>query len=135
MQNLNLKCLDQAFRSSLKTHFSEETLILKLVEKIEQIPNYETLKFNPFLVEFLCRCIESATIDNKLVLDKQALLMNAYGKLYDLDDKDKVIVIHIIEYIHGNNLIKPASIAIVKFVKAILAKFGTKLVSLAIDKA
>ena len=73
MQNLNLKCLDQAFRSSLKTHFSEETLILKLVEKIEQIPNYETLKFNPFLVEFLCRCIESATIDNKLVLDKEAL--------------------------------------------------------------
>ena len=61
--------------------------------------------------------------------------MNVYGKLYDLDDKDKVIVIHIIEYIHGNNLIKPASTAIVKFVKEILAKFGTKLVSLAIDKS
>ena len=132
MQNLNLKCLDQAFRSSLKTHFSEETLILKLVEKIEQIPNYETLKFNPFLVEFLCRCIESATIDNKLVLDKQALLMNVYGKLYDLDDKDKVIVIHIIEYIHGNNLIKPASIAIIKIVKTIIAKLVTKLIPFSI---
>ena len=132
MQNLNLKCLDQAFRSSLKTHFSEETLILKLVEKIEQIPNYETLKFNPFLVEFLCRCIESATIDNKLVLDKQALLMNVYGKLYDLDDKDKVIVIHIIEYIHGNNLIKPVSIAIIKIVKEIIAKLGSKLISFSI---
>ena len=135
MQNLNLKCLDQAFRSSLKTHFSEETLILKLTEKIEHIPNYEQLKFNPFLIEFLCRCIESATIDNKLVLDKQALLMNVYGKLYDLDDKDKVIVIHIIEYIHGNNLIKPSTIAIIKFIKEMLAKLGGKLVSVAIDKA
>ena len=52
MQNLNLKCLGQAFRSSLTTHFSEETLMLKLTEKIEQIPNYEQLKFNPCLIEF-----------------------------------------------------------------------------------
>ena len=58
MQNLNLKCLDQSFRSSLKTHFSKETLILKLTEKIEQIPNYEQLKFNPFLIEFLCHVLK-----------------------------------------------------------------------------
>ena len=58
--------------------------------------------------------------------------MNVYVKLYDLDDKDKVIVIHIIEYIHGNNLIKPASIAIIKIVKTIIAKLGTKLISFSI---
>ena len=80
-------------------------------------------------------CIESATIDNKLVLDKQSLLMNVYGKLYDLDDKEKVIVIHIIDSIHGNNLIKPSTIAIIKFIKEILAKLGGKLVSVAIEKS
>ena len=124
-----------SFSFKLKNSLYWRNAYSKINWKKEQIPNYEQLKFNPFLIEFLCRCIESATIDNKLVLDKQALLMNVYGKLYDLDDKDKFIVIHIIDYIHGNNLIKPASIAIVKFVKEILSKFGTKLVSLAIDKA
>ena len=58
--------------------------------------------------------------------------MNVYGKLYDLDDEDKVIVIHIIEYIHGNNLIKPVSIAIIKIVKEIIAKLGSKLISISI---
>ena len=58
--------------------------------------------------------------------------MNVYGKLYDLDDKDKVRVIHSIEYIHGNNLIKPASIDIIKIVKTIIAKLGTKLISFSI---
>ena len=55
--------------------------------------------------------------------------MNVYRKLYDLDDKEKVIVIHIIDSIHGNNLIKPSTIAIIKFIKEILAQFGSKLVS------
>ena len=55
--------------------------------------------------------------------------MNFYGTLYHLDDIEKVIVIHIIDSIHGNNLIKPSTIAIIKFIKEILAQFGSNLAS------
>jgi len=75
-----------------------------IVAKVQELDNYEKLKFDTELCVFICRCIENALECKKV--DKKKLAFEVYDKLFEMSSDDKQIISTLIDFLCSNKLIK-----------------------------
>ena len=76
-----------------------------IVQKIMDIKDYTTLKFDNELLIFVCNCIENSLYKNKKKIDKKKLCLEIYEKVFTLSDKEKEQISNSIEFLCENNMI------------------------------
>ncbi len=118
MNVLNTTGLDtMSLKNSAKEHVTSANLILWIVSKVETLPNYEGLKYNPELMLYVSSCIEIACIDNKIKCDKLDVFIQVYKKLFEMSTNDEVVVVQTLNFLHKNSLIKGKKYKIFNFIK------------------
>jgi hypothetical protein len=118
MNVLNTTGLDNvSLKNSAKEHITSANLILWIVSKVETLPNYEGLKYNPELILYVSSCIEVACVDNKIKCDKLDVFIQVYKKLFEMTTNDEVVVVQTLNFLHKNLLIKGKKYKIFNFIK------------------
>ena len=118
MNALNTTSLDKiSIKNSAKEHITTANLILWIVSKVDQLPNYEGLKYNPELVLYISSCIEVACMDNKIKCDKLDCFIQVYKKLFEMTVNDEVVLVQTLNFLHKNELIKGKKYKIFNFLK------------------
>jgi hypothetical protein len=112
---------------SLLSHIKYNKAIDKLVIYIKQIPNYEKLKIDFNLVKRTADIIENLTFKSKSV-DKKAILITTFIKVFKLAPPEVTIISDFIEFIHSNKLITKLNFRQLHYRKA--KKFLFQLVKL-----
>jgi hypothetical protein len=112
---------------SLLSHIKFNKAIDKLVIYIKEIPNYEKLRSDFNLVKRTADIIENLTFKSKTV-DKKAILISTFMKVFKLSPSEVTIISDFIEFIHSNNLITKLSFRQLHYRKA--KKFLFHLVKL-----
>ena len=107
MNNLSTKGIDGVkIKNTMKEHVTKEQIIEWISTKVQGLPNYEALKYNPELVLYVGSCIEIATKENGVKTEKLEIYLAVYKKLFDLTANDEVIIINQLEFLLKNSLIK-----------------------------
>ena len=97
MNVLNTTGLDNvSLKNSAKEHITSANLILWIVSKVETLPNYEGLKYNPELILYVSSCIEVACVDNKIKCDKLDVFIQVYKKLFEMTTNDEVVAVQML---------------------------------------
>ena len=118
MNVLNTTGLDtMSLKNSAKEHITSANLILWIVSKVETLPDYEGLKYNPELMLYVSSCIEIACIDNKIKCDKLDVFIQVYKKLFEMTTNDEVVVVQTLNFLHKNSLIKGKKYKVFNFIK------------------
>ena len=118
MNVLNTTGLDNvSLKNSAKEHITSANLILWIVSKVETLPNYEGLKYNPELILYVSSCIEVACVDNKIKCDKLDVFIQVYKKLFEMTTNDEVVVVQTLNFLHKNSLIEGKKYKIFNFIK------------------
>ena len=85
------------------------TELVKLIsDRIIEIDNYNSLKFDNELLKFVCTCIENGLKDKnekKNKTDKKLLALEIYHKVFSINDAERLILSNSIQFLHDNNLI------------------------------
>ena len=76
-----------------------------IVEKILEIKDYPSLKFENELLIFVCNCIENALHTKKKKIDKKKLCLEIYDKVFTLNDKDREQISNSIDFLCDNLMI------------------------------
>jgi hypothetical protein len=128
--NLSTVGLDTIqFKNSLKAQCSQEQIVEIISSKISALPNFEALKYNPELVLFVSTCLEVASDENRLKVDKQAMFLLIYKKVYEISTLDEVVMVHILEFLLTNNFVKLPRGKILEYIKKGLLKVFASFIS------
>ena len=78
-------------KNKLKELARKNELFDLIVEKILHIKDYTGLKFDNELLVFVCNCIENGLHNKKkkYKLDKKALCLEIYQKVFTLNEKER----------------------------------------------
>ena len=121
--NLSTTGLDNIqFKNSLKAQCSQEQIVELIATKISTLPNFEALKYNPELVLFVSTCLEVSCAENGLQVDKQAMFLSIYKKVYEITTLDEVIIVHVLEFLLTNKFVKLPRGKILEYLKKGLVK-------------
>lgn len=94
-------------KNSLKNLNDAETLKQKVVSKIQNLPNYQSLKNDVELILFACNVLENAHKDAKASkVNKRQLIVSIFGELFNLDDQEKLTVSNTVQFLFDHNKIK-----------------------------
>jgi hypothetical protein len=100
--SINLSYINTKHTLQVEKHKID--LCTAIVQKVEEIDKYKTLKFDNELLIFVCNCIENA-LDVKV--DKKTLALQIYEKLFDeLSQDDAAILSSSIDFLCNNKLVK-----------------------------
>ena len=104
-----------SLKNSLDTHSNVETLIIKIIQKVRDIPNVNNLKADIELTRFVCCVIENEipkTDKNQIKPDKKAIFLRIMTEVFispPLTDDDKLNLSKQIDYLLANNKIRKNS--------------------------
>lgn len=90
-------------RNSLSVASHKSTLCNAIVTRVQEIDKFNTLLHDNELLIFICNCVENALETKKI--DKKQLVLEIYGKLFDMTDDDKAIIAKSIDFLCDNRLI------------------------------
>lgn len=97
------------YKNGLNNHVKRNNLILKIVEKITNIPKFQELtqpNIHSELILLVCSIIEN-TVIKKDKIDKKQLCIDIFTELgFIKNESDKEHVKNIIEFLHSNKHIK-----------------------------
>ena len=94
-------------KNSLKNLNDAETLKQKVVSKIQNLPNYQSLKNDVELILFACNVLENAHKDLKASkVNKRQLIVSIFAELFNLDDQEKLTVSNTVQFLFDHNKIK-----------------------------
>jgi hypothetical protein len=128
--NLSTAGLDNIqFKNSLKAQCSQEQIVELISTKISTLPNFEALKYNPELVLFVSSCLEVSCAENGLQVDKQAMFLSIYKKVYEITTLDEVVIVHILEFLLTNKFVKLPRGKILEYIKKGLTKLLAQFIS------
>jgi len=94
-------------KNKLKELARKTELFNIIVEKIEGIKDFNSLKFDNELLVFVCNCIENGLHNKKkkYKLDKKLLCLEIYQKVFTLTEKEKEQISNSIEFLCQNKMI------------------------------
>ena len=94
-------------KNKLKELARKTELFNIIVEKIEGIKDFNSLKFDNELLVFVCNCIENGlhNKNKKYKLDKKLLCLEIYQKVFTLTEKEKEQISNSIEFLCQNKMI------------------------------
>jgi hypothetical protein len=101
-------------KNSLKKFSNESEIFKHIIEEVKSLENYQELKGNVDLIEYVCNLVEEY-VNNKNKkgnnrVDKKQLVTRIFIQLFNLSVADEIKVINNqIEFLHANNLIKGVS--------------------------
>jgi hypothetical protein len=101
-------------KNSIKIFTKTNILVDKLIKHIQTIPNYQNLKNDLELLEYICQMIEqlikkgNRKKQNKI--DKKQLVINVLQQLFQLNPTEIQIVDKTIEYFVSNGIVKKKTI-------------------------
>jgi hypothetical protein len=101
-------------KNSIKVFTKTNILVDKLIKHIQTIPNYQNLKNDLELLEYICQMIEqlikkgNRKKQNKI--DKKQLVINVLQQLFQLNPTEIQIVDKTIEYFVSNGIVKKKTI-------------------------
>ena len=123
------------FKNSLAIHdFIYSTLIKKLVLKIKEIENFESLKLNPELTRYILSCIYKEVIligkSWSKTVDIKEILIHILKTAFNLNTDEVDQLIAQIDFILDNSLVKKKSPTskFAQFVKSSLNPFSPSIV-------
>jgi hypothetical protein len=90
-------------KNTLQKAEQKSELCLAIVEKVQAIDGYASLKFDNELLIFVCSCIENAV---KHKIDKKCLVLEIYHLLFETTTDDKSIIGNSIDFLCNNKLVK-----------------------------
>ena len=94
-------------KNSLKNLNDAETLKQKVVSKIQNLPNYQSLKNDVELILFACNILENAHKDAKASkVNKSQLIVSIFAELFNLDDQEKLTVSNTVQFLFDHSKIK-----------------------------
>lgn len=113
------------FKNNLKRLHSEAEVKAIIINKIQEIPDFINLKFDPELTLFVCNLIENAVRDKKISkIDKKAFVKDVLNNLFHYNDNEINQVDTLIEFLHSNKKIKTVNVT--KKIGTILYKWVEK---------
>lgn len=115
------------YKGTLKNIKLENILIHQIKQELQDsFPNMENVKLNLDLVKQICKAIETNCKINGLEkVDKLELFFKIYETSFGrVDERDKVFLSSMINYLHKNNMIKARSLTsrLIRIVKNYLRK-------------
>jgi hypothetical protein len=99
-------------KNSLDTHSTVESLIIKIIQKVRDIPNVSNLKADIELTRFVCCVIENEipkTDKNQIKPDKKAIFLRIMNEVFispQLTEDDRINLSKQIDYLLANNKIR-----------------------------
>ena len=99
-------------KNKLKIDKYNSDLLNLICEKIKEIENHSTLKWDNELLKFVCECIENGLhSDNEMKkkTNKKQLCIDVYSKVYTLSESEKLTLTNSIQFLCDNKLINKFS--------------------------
>jgi hypothetical protein len=105
-------------KNSIKIFTKTNVLIDQLIKHIQTIPNYQNLKNDIELIEYICQLVEQmikkGNSDKTNKIDKKQLVLTVLQQLFALNPNEILSIANQIEYLVINGIIKK---------KALISKF------------
>ena len=83
-----------------------DEMITAISAELEAFPNKENLMRDINFILYACLLIERVVHDCYLKVNKMEVLLSIFSKIYDLKNDDRVAIRDIVQFLHGNGLIK-----------------------------
>ena len=100
------------FKNNLRKLHTEAEIKKIMMEKIQEIPDYMSLKFDPELTLFVCNLIENGVKEKKIKkMDKKQFVLNVLNSLYSFSEPELVQLDTQIEFLHSNHKIKAVNMS------------------------
>jgi hypothetical protein len=99
------------FKHNLKRLHTEAEIKKIIMEKIQKIPEFITLKFDPELTLFVCNLIENGVKEKKIKkIDKKQFVMDVLHSLFNFEEDELKQLDTQIEFLHANKKIKVVNV-------------------------
>ncbi len=99
------------FKRNLKRVHTEAEIKKLIMDKIQQIPDFMELKFDPELTLFICNLIENGVKENQIKkIDKKAFVLDVLKVLFGYNETEVKQLDTQIEFLHANNKIKTVNL-------------------------
>jgi hypothetical protein len=101
-------------KNSIKLFVKGNIIVDQIIKHVQQIPNYQNLKNDMELLEYICQMIEEMVKkgnrkkQNKI--DKQQLVITILQQLFQLNPNEIEIVKKTIEYFVANGIVKKKAV-------------------------
>ena len=112
-------------KRNLKSHDLKHSTIMKIIIKIQSIPEFQKLKMDVELTLLCCNLIENV-VSKKQGFNKKDMVLDILQQIYNLNDEQKKIVENQIDFLFSNNKIKV--IGKIKYLKKVLGSWIKKKV-------
>lgn len=100
------------FKHNLKRLQTEAEIKKIIMEKIQEIPDFITLKFDPELTLFVCNLIENGVKEKKIKkIDKKQFVTDVLNSLFHFTEDELKQLDTQIEFLHANKKIKLVNIS------------------------
>ena len=99
------------FKNSLDNFVSENTLLLKICQKLNAIPNIQTLKYDMEVIKYIANCVENELVSHSED-DKKTVIVKVLKNLFlsqPYSDLETVTILNQITYLIKNKQIKKVS--------------------------
>jgi hypothetical protein len=97
-------------KNSIKIFTKTNVLIDQLIKHIQTIPNYQNLKNDIELIEYICQLVEQmikkGNSDKSNKIDKKQIVLTVLQQLFALNPSELLNVTNQIEYLVINGIIK-----------------------------
>ena len=89
-------------KTTIKKYYSEEALVIYLVNSIKEIPGYEVLQADVELVQRIYSIIEVIVTDTKVEIDKLNIILRVYAEVFTMTAGNTLILVNLVNFINDN---------------------------------
>ena len=89
-------------KTTIKKHYSEEALVLYLIESIKEIPGYEVLQSDVELVQRTYSIIEVIVKDTGVEIDKLNIILRVYAEVFTMTAGSTLMLVNLVNFINDN---------------------------------
>ncbi len=100
-------------KNKLKREQYNNELKKLIIEKVKELDNVGTLKFDNELLKYVCNCVENGLkpkYEKKQKTDKKALVIQIFEEIFSLNEDEKKKIGNNIEFIISNEMVQTVNI-------------------------
>ena len=99
------------FKNSLNNFVNENSLVLRICQKLNAIPNIQTLKYDVEVIKYIANCVENELVSHSED-DKKTVIVKVLKNLFlsqPFTDTETITILSQITYLIKNKQIKKVS--------------------------